>query len=505
MSNEAQANTSTQEFSPLRSALWPIHGYEMKKFLPMSFLMFFILYVYTMIRDLKDVFVRTYAVGGGAELIPQLKLWFVMPAAFLLVAVYAALLDKFGFKKSFYIMITSFLAFFAVFILFLYPNRDAIHPGLATVRAMQASWPAFFYWIIPCITNWSYTLFYIMAELWGTMAISSLFWQFAYQITMKNEVKRYFGLYSVIGNLGGILSASLLKWLSRAFQGDSFVYASIFSSIGCGLVVMAIYWYMNAVTLKDPKLFDPSQIKGKKKKAKAGIMDGIKMLGQSRYVLMICLIVICYGVGVNFVEVIWKKCVEIYFNYNKNAVAEMQANLSIVTGIITIVMSLVGQNILRKTKWRTSALIPALVLTIFGAVFFGVVLYGKFASPTILGVSYFAIATWLGMVIDAATKGVKYCLFDATKNMAYLPLDEETKTKGQAAVEVIGGRAGKAGASTIQMVLTNVIAAGSAIMSHVVTISICFAATAIAWIYSVFNLSKKYEAKLVENASQEQE
>ena len=64
--------------------------------------------------------------------------------------------------------------------------------------------------------------------------------------------------------------------------------------------------------------------------------------------------------------------------------------------------------------------------------------------------NFVVLAVWFGMVQDALSKSVKYCLFDATKNMAYVPLDEETRTKGQAAVEVIGGRAGKAGASLIQ-------------------------------------------------------
>lgn len=38
--------------------------------------------------------------------------------------------------------------------------------------------------------------------------------------------------------------------------------------------------------------------------------------------------------------------------------------------------------------------------------------------------------------------------------MAYLPLDPDERNKGQAAVEIIGGRAGKAGASAIQQVMT---------------------------------------------------
>ena len=87
--------------------------------------------------------------------------------------------------------------------------------------------------------------------------------------------------------------------------------------------------------------------------------------------------------------------------------------------------------------------------------------------------------------------------------MAYLPLDEDTRTKGQAAVEVIGGRAGKAGASAVGMFLTSVVSAGSVLTDHLATIAVLFTTTVVVWIGSVFNLSKKYEAKVAENSIKE--
>lgn len=500
----SSSSTNAPEFGRVRSALWPVHGYEMKKFMSMSLLMFFILFIYTMVRDLKDSMVQYYAVAGGTELIAQLKLFFVLPMAFLLVMVYSVLINKFGFNKTFYIMVSAFMAFYVLFLLVLFPNRAVIHPDEATVRAMQASWPAFLYWIIPCLTNWSITLFYVLSELWGTMAISSLFWQFAYKVTMKNEVKRFFPTYAIVANVGVMASAGTLKSVSKIFPGDKSIYVCVSASVVCGFIVMAIFWYINNVVLKDPRYFDVTQVKEKKKKEKIGVMDGIKMLFQNSYLLLICAIVMCYGIAINFCEVIWKAYMKMYFP-NANQYQDMMGNLSLLTGVITIVGSLVGQNILRRTKWRTSALIPALILAIFGGIFFVIVLLHRQAGmTTIFGLNVIGLAVWFGLAQDALSKGVKYCLFDSTKNMAYLPLDQDTKTKGQAAVEVIGGRAGKAGSSAIQYILLNVIAAGSKLTNHVVTISIVFTLTALGWISSVCGLSKKYENKVAENAANEQ-
>ncbi len=495
MSDSTQSSTQQPEFGKLRSLLWPIHGYEMKKFLPMSFLMFFILFVYTMVRDLKDVLVQDYAIGGGTEVIPQLKFFFVLPAAFLLTMLYSKIIGKYGLTKTFYIMVSMFMSFYIIFVAFLFPNRDVIHPGMETINSMRASFPAALYWTVPCITNWSFSLFYILSELWGTMAISSLFWQFANKVTMKHEIKRFFGLYAIVGNIGVILSGGLLKTLS-SMGGTSYINISIIVCIIFGFASMGLYYYINAVVLKDPKLYDASLIKEKKKKEKVGAMDGIKILFKSPYLLLIAAIVLAYGAGIAFFELAWKKYMSMAFT--KSELGGMYANLSMVTGVLTIIASLLGQNILRRAKWRTSAIITPLILASLGGIFFLLVLYGKFVSPTIFGVNVVFLAVWFGLIQDALSKSVKYCLFDSTKNMAYVPLDDETKTKGQAAVEVIGGRLGKAGSSAVGIVLTSLIKAGSAVTDHIVTIFVFFAAIVAGWIGSVFGLSTKYEAKVKE-------
>ena len=98
--------------------------------------------------------------------------------------------DSMELKNVFYACVIPFLIFFASFALVIYPNRVFLHPhGL--VDALAAMLPANFAAPLSIVRNWSFAVFYVMAEMWGSVVASLLFWGFANEVTTVDEAKKY--------------------------------------------------------------------------------------------------------------------------------------------------------------------------------------------------------------------------------------------------------------------------------------------------------------------------
>jgi AAA family ATP:ADP antiporter len=502
------SETKSAEFGKWRSFFWPVHNFELKKLLPMFFLFFFINFNYTILRDTKDALIVT-APGSGAEAIPFLKVWGVLPIAIIFMIVYSKLSNTFSKQKLFYTTIGFFIAYFIVFSLFLYPNRDILHPTDAADQ-LQAFLPEGFKGLIALFRNWTYALFYIMSELWGSVAISLLFWGFANDTTKISESKRFYALFGLGANVAMLFSGPAIIYFSNIrsrLPADidawgltlNYMVAMVVFS---GLIIMGIYWWINKNVLTDTRFYKPEEMQRvKKEKPKMSLKESFIYLVRSKYILCLAILVIGYGIAINLVEVTWKGQLKLQYPH-PNDYQTFMGYFSTITGITTILMMLfVGGNVIRRFGWKTGALITPVVLLISGVGFFSFVIFRDSLTAFIamLGTTPLMLAVLFGTVQNIMSKSAKYSLFDPTKEMAYIPLDQESKVKGKAAIDVVGARLGKSGGSLVQQGL--IIACGSlgAITPYVggILFFIIF-----AWIYSTNTLSKQFHKLNAEKEEQ---
>ena len=191
-----------KKFGILRTILWPVHRSELKKVLSMLALIFFLCSAYSILRNLKDTIILT-AKNSGAEVIPFLKVWGMLPGALLATWLYTRLARRFSKETIFYVTVTAFLGYFLLFAYVLHPNSDKLH--LDTLGDwLLVHLPAGFKGFITMIRNWTFTSFYVISELWAPVMLGMLFWGFVNDNTEVSQAKRTYGLLNVGSNIAPI-------------------------------------------------------------------------------------------------------------------------------------------------------------------------------------------------------------------------------------------------------------------------------------------------------------
>jgi len=192
------------------------------------------------------------------------------------------------------------------------------------------------------------------------------------------------------------------------------------------------------------------------------------------------------------VEVTWKNQLKLQYP-NPNDYSTFMGTFSFLTGAATIVMMFVGGYIVRKRGWGFAAMTTPTVLLITGVAFFAFVIFRDALGGYIamLGTTPLMLAVIIGMLQNIMSKSTKYSLFDPTKEMAYIPLDQESKVKGKAAIDVVGARLGKSGGSFVQQGLLVAFGTISAITPYVAVVTI---GVIVVWMVAVRALNKQFVA-----------
>ncbi|MBS0649679.1 MAG: AAA family ATPase, partial [Verrucomicrobia bacterium] len=160
-----------------------------------------------------------------------------------------------------------------------------------------------------------------------------------------------------------------------------------------------------------------------------------------------------------------------------------------------------------KLSWTKAAILTPIMVLVTSSIFFFVVWNGTKSTPfaPLMGVTVVLVAVIVGQIQNVLSKGTKYSLFDSTKQMAYIPLDQEAKVKGQGAVEVIGGRAGKSGGAFIQSTLLAVIGGSVSLASLTFILGPLVIVICAVWAFSVLKLGRRFteltEGKAAEAAA----
>lgn len=270
------------------------------------------------------------------------------------------------------------------------------------------------------------------------VVLVEMFWTLANFIYDVKSARWYYGLFLVMGTLGAITGGLGVGFLAETF-GTAGALWTVFPVLGLTLLAMGLF--------RDVEEVGRPQTEEEKK---TRIGDGIQILRRSPYLGWMLVLIVAVQIAITLVD----------FEYNA-ALEAAYPDVDTRTAIGGQVYSAIN--------------VASLVLQA-GA---GVVLSALGVGRTLLAIPLF-LATALGAfmvspqfvtmaVTKVASKCFDYSLFRSAKEILYIPLSYDEKTRGKAIIDMMTYRVAKGAAS---LLLLGLAALSAAAFSGYLTLAI---------------------------------
>lgn len=427
--------------------------------------------------------------GGGAAFIPYFELFGTFPASLLLTWALSRLMRVFSFRFIFSMTMLFFLSFFLIFAFFIYPHREAI-PILLENRLSNFFGLSCFKVIF---THWPDMLFYIMSELWKVALLSVIFWGFLNQHLSLGQAKRFYPPLLLGSSIGTILAGPITVFCTSIFTWNLFpladqrwqhsLYLLTCFLVLCGLLTLfsfdflfkklqnPLFTLVSSTPSNAQETVPNQQKKEPFSRRLLSLSSSVRYLLKSPYLSSLLLIVIaeyvCYALGeLIFLETLKSK-------YPTPAeYCQYMGTLSSWMGILTAFSALfLTPYLLQSYRWSKTTLITPIVMVVITFTFFLTVCCEKIGLLSGSSPLTFIIA--LGSLHFCIGRAMKYTLFDAIKELAFIPLNQEGQVKGKLIIDGIGSRLGRGASSLISISLFLILGgpAESALFAGILAIS----------------------------------
>ena len=291
---------------------------------------------------------------------------------------------------------------------------------------------------------------YLWKDVYVVVLIE-LFWSVANSIFPPREAKWIYGLFCVMGSLGGI-SANLAVGPIAAEIGSGNVPWLLFPVFGlCYLAVRSL----PAVGIRS----DDGDVK-LDFAAALGVIRSSRYLGQLVVIIALVQVVITLVdyqfngfVEAAYTDVDQRTAVlgKVYAAIDTAAIA-----LQLATGVVITLLGVTG----------TLLGVPAL-LALF--------LVGFLVSPVL----------WIVAAAKIASKALDYSIFRAAKEMLYLPITHREKTQGKAVVDILTYRVAKGATSLLLLGLIAFDATGAVVTGDAIVLLV-------VWIVLTVGVARRY-------------
>jgi len=429
------------------------------------------------LKILKDTLVVTHP-DIGAQLIPFLKTWALIPLSLLFIKGLILLRHRFSYRKTYCIITGFFLAFLSLYVFLLHGHQEA-----HCFQSVPAS-NGFFL----MLRYWPLSLFYVACELWSIVMISMLFWTYIGEVVTLEEGRRFFSLYSldIAGMLMGPVAVGSLYMAHGSWEGQ--LKLLMLLVVGMGFLQMALFSRLCRHTKKEPPLSE--------KKNGLGFFQMLSM-ARHPFIGSLGLMVFLFEFTDNLFEVLWKSTLGQYA-LEPQVFSGYLAKVTSFSGIgATIVALGFSYALLKRYSWSRVAALPPMLLAVMSTIFFVCYFSPSFASwlGRFWGVSALGVTVFVGAVQTCVMSTAKVTLFDNTRDLAFQVCSSSERGPARSFSDALATRFGK---SISSLTLQSFTVAGASIGAAAPYIASVIGVSMPLWIGAIVivgnHFSKRSEA-----------
>jgi ATP:ADP antiporter, AAA family len=421
--------------------------------------------VYTIVRDLKDVLLIT---SCGAEAVPFMKTWVNFPLSVLFMCFFTKLCDiNLKQDRIYRIMYLSVFSTYMILGYFLYPIQGILSPfpNISLILFVYKT-------PLLILNNWVSALFYALSTIWGSTILTLLFWLTANNYVKKDSAKIIYPLFGFLSNISLTLCGIITRYLGDMYRNDwilnvqsLMIVVFIFGIIHmlCYEILVRNYSITNNIDFKP------------KKKSNVSVFESIKKVLTIPFVMYMVMLLACYGSASNLIDTVWKYNIHQYY-HNPSDYSKLMGSISTYKGIFCMFTMLLSSFVLKYIPYKVTIMITPILMSLMGVIFF-------IMSLTTHN-SYIIII--YGAIITIVTKSIKYAFFDPNKEITYMYMDDDVKTKGKATIDVLSNSVGKSGTS---LILQFMILMYGSIINMIPYMMVIFTCVSIIWIRSASKIA----------------
>ncbi len=382
----------------IRSNEWRSVGY--------SFLWFmFLMMAYNLLRPIRE----TFATALGKTATGRLFLYTFL-VLLIAVPVFAWLKNSFAKRKLVPIIFHFFASHLAIFALLSWQFQSANWLGLV-----------FFVWL-------SVFIMFVVSLLWSVLA----------DIFNGAQAKRLFGPIASGATVGSLVGSGVASLLGKSL-GVTMLFVLAFVLLELSIVFATL---LQREATKNENLITPDSSLKEKNKASNGVADllsGLTNIGESPYLMLICLYVVLSQLFGTFV----------YFLLNETVAAQIPDKLDRLSHFGTINFAAQFGTLLMQTLIvsRVVKFLGVSAALIIGPIVSLTCMGGILASPSLLLVS----------VVDVVNRLAGYGVTVPAKEMLFSVVDDESKYKSKSFIDTVVVRGSDALAGNLPLKAIHII------------------------------------------------